>query len=83
MTVTGTRKINSSKVGIVIIIATTNSYTCHKTTKDPKTCGLAQHRGGDTPTDRTGIEIKGDNKWKTIIQNASNQTDIHYRRSII
>ena len=26
---------------------------------------------GDTPADRAGIEIKGDNKWKTIIQNAS------------
>ena len=27
---------------------------------------------GDTPADRAGIEIKGDNKWLTIIQNASN-----------
>ena len=26
---------------------------------------------GDTPADRSGIEIKGDNKWLTIIQNAS------------
>ncbi len=26
---------------------------------------------GNTPADRAGIEIKGDNKWKTIIQNAS------------
>jgi len=26
---------------------------------------------GDTPADRSGIEIKGDNKWLTIIENAS------------
>lgn len=26
---------------------------------------------GDTPAKRAGIEIKGDNKWITIIQNAS------------
>ena len=26
---------------------------------------------GDTPAGRAGIEIKGDNKWLTIIQNAS------------
>ncbi len=26
---------------------------------------------GDTPASRAGIEIQGDNKWKTIIQNAS------------
>ena len=26
---------------------------------------------GGTPADRAGIEIKGDNKWLTIIQNAS------------
>ena len=26
---------------------------------------------GDTPASRAGIEIKGDNKWLTIIQNAS------------
>jgi len=26
---------------------------------------------GDTTADRSGIEIKGDNKWLTIIQNAS------------
>jgi len=28
---------------------------------------------GDTPADRAGIEIKGDNKWLTIIQNASSR----------
>jgi len=28
---------------------------------------------GDTPADRSGIEIKGNNKWLTIIQNASKQ----------
>ncbi|MCJ8306752.1 MAG: hypothetical protein HRU07_06865 [Nitrosopumilus sp.] len=26
---------------------------------------------GDIPASRAGIEIKGDNKWLTIIQNAS------------
>jgi hypothetical protein len=26
---------------------------------------------GDTPADRAGIEIKGNDKWLTIIQNAS------------
>ncbi len=26
---------------------------------------------GDTPADRAGIEIRGDNKWKTIIENTS------------
>ena len=26
---------------------------------------------GDTPADRSGIIIEGDNKWKTIIENAS------------
>lgn len=26
---------------------------------------------GDTPADRVGIEIQGDNKWMTLIQNAS------------
>ena len=30
-----------------------------------------QGLGGDTPADRAGIRIQGDNKWKTIIQNAS------------
>ncbi len=31
------------------------------------------HQGldGDTPADRAGIRIQGDNKWKTIIQNAA------------
>lgn len=28
---------------------------------------------GDTPALRSGIEIKGDNKWLTIIQNASSR----------
>ena len=27
--------------------------------------------GGQTPADRVGIEVQGDNKWLTIIQNAS------------
>ncbi len=34
---------------------------------------IRPHQGldGDTPADRAGIRIMGDNKWKTIIQNAS------------
>ena len=33
---------------------------------------IRPHQGldGDTPADRAGIRIQGDNKWKTIIQNA-------------
>lgn len=33
---------------------------------------IRPHQGlnGDTPADRSGIIIQGDNKWKTIIQNA-------------
>ncbi len=26
---------------------------------------------GMTPSEKAGIEVKGDNKWKTLIQNAS------------
>ena len=31
------------------------------------------HEGlnGDTPADRAGIKVRGDNKWVTLIQNAS------------
>ena len=29
---------------------------------------------GDTPADRAGIKVTGNNKWITLIQNASNQT---------
>lgn len=34
---------------------------------------LRPHMGldGDTPADRAGIKIEGDNKWLTLIQNAS------------
>jgi len=34
---------------------------------------IRPHQGldGDTPADRAGIRIMGENKWKTIIQNAS------------
>ena len=34
------------------------------------------HQGldGDTPADRAGIRIEGDNKWMTIIQNATKST---------
>ena len=33
---------------------------------------IRPHQGldGDTPADRAGIRVMGDNKWKTIIQNA-------------
>ena len=36
---------------------------------------IRPHQGldGDTPADRSGIKIEGDNKWKTIIQNASSR----------
>lgn len=27
---------------------------------------------GKTPSEKAGIEVKGNNKWKTLIQNASN-----------
>ena len=30
--------------------------------------------GGDTSADRVGIKINGDNKWITLIQNASLHT---------
>ena len=30
---------------------------------------------GQTPTDKAGIEIRGKDKWLTIIQNASAKTD--------
>ena len=38
---------------------------------------IRPHMGldGDTPASRAGIEIRGDNKWKTIIQNASLHRD--------
>jgi len=34
---------------------------------------IRPHQGidGDTPADRAGIRIRGENKWKTLIQNAS------------
>lgn len=33
------------------------------------------HEGlnGDTPAERAGIRVEGENKWKTIIQNASKE----------
>ena len=36
---------------------------------------IRPHQGldGDTPADRAGIRVMGDNKWKTIIQNASSR----------
>ena len=36
---------------------------------------IRPHMGlnGDTPADRAGIDIKGGNKWLTIIQNASSR----------
>ena len=38
---------------------------------------IKPHMGlnGDIPADRAGIEIKGHNKWKTIIENASKSHD--------
>lgn len=35
------------------------------------------HEGlaGNTPADIAGIKIEGDNKWITVIQNASKQTN--------
>ena len=34
------------------------------------------HEGlsGDTPADRAGIKVGGDNKWLTLIQNASRES---------
>ena len=34
---------------------------------------IREHQGldGDTPADKAGIHVRGSNKWKTIIQNAS------------
>jgi len=34
---------------------------------------IRPHQGleGKTPSDKAGIKIEGDNKWKTIIENAS------------
>ena len=34
---------------------------------------IRPHQGldGDTPADRAGIRVRGNNKWKTLIQNAS------------
>ena len=41
---------------------------------------IRPHMGlnGDTPADRAGIEIKGNNKWKTVIENAS-----LYRKNLV
>ena len=30
---------------------------------------------GQTPADKAGIEIQGDNKWLTLIQNASSHRE--------
>ena len=52
----------------------------HKKDDSPTITGMRlchnyarSHMGldGDTPADRTGIEIRGNDKWKTIIQNAA------------
>jgi len=36
---------------------------------------IRPHEGldGDTPADRAGIKVEGEDKWKTIIQNAKHQ----------
>jgi putative transposase len=31
---------------------------------------------GQTPAEKCGIKIEGENKWLTLIQNASNSTEI-------
>lgn len=33
--------------------------------------GIHESLNGETPADRAGIRVEGDNKWLTIIQNAS------------
>ncbi len=40
---------------------------------------IRPHMGldGDTPADRAGITVRGDNKWKTIIENASSRSRSH------
>ena len=40
---------------------------------------IRPHMGldGDTPADRAGIAVRGDNKWKTIIENASSRSRSH------
>lgn len=37
---------------------------------------IRPHEGlnGDTPADRVGIRVRGENKWITLIQNASRST---------
>ena len=39
---------------------------------------IREHEGldGKTPAEACGITIKGKNKWKTLIQNASKNADI-------
>jgi hypothetical protein len=32
---------------------------------------------GDTPADRAGIKVEGDNKWLTMIQNATRQPTVN------
>jgi len=36
---------------------------------------------GKTPSEACGIEIKGDNKWMTLIQNAKMSRDLTGRNS--
>ena len=37
--------------------------------------------GGRTPAEASGIKIEGENKWKTLIQNASMSSDATGRKS--
>lgn len=30
---------------------------------------------GQTPAEKCGIKVEGENKWKTLIENASNQNE--------
>jgi putative transposase len=32
---------------------------------------------GDTPADRAGIKVEGENKWMALIQNASHQPTVN------
>lgn len=36
---------------------------------------------GKTPSEACGIEINGDNKWITLIQNASKNQDLKYGKT--
>ncbi len=35
---------------------------------------------GETPAEKAGIKVKGKNKWLTLIQNASQQTNLDNKK---